>query len=232
MHRYNLMYRFFGKIFLFTSLVISLVSCIEIVEEVTLQDDGKGKIDFTINLSQGKTKLSSIMLMDSINGYKVPSIEQVNYELDKIKMLAEKTNGIHNVNLNRDFNEFIFDFHCDFDSIESLNHFISQLKIKNTLDASLMPEQNHFQYDVKSKTYYRNTNYLIAKGHGELKNADKAAFVNAKYIAITRFESPIKSVSNQSANISPNKKATMLKVNVQDLIKETENISNKIILTK
>ena len=62
----------------FFLVFFSFTSCFEIVEEVTLKKDGSGEMSFSINLSQSKTKLNSIMLMDSINGYKVPKKSHFN----------------------------------------------------------------------------------------------------------------------------------------------------------
>nr|BFF39643.1 hypothetical protein BACY1_14480 [Tenacibaculum mesophilum] len=59
---------------LFSTISILLfTSCFEFVEEVSFNKDGSGSAVLTINLSKSKTKLASIMLLDSINGYKVPS---------------------------------------------------------------------------------------------------------------------------------------------------------------
>jgi len=48
-------------------MVLSLSSCFEIVEEITMNDDGSGNILMTLNFSRSKSKIKSILLMDSIN---------------------------------------------------------------------------------------------------------------------------------------------------------------------
>ena len=78
------------SIFLFTS-------CFEFVEEVTFNKDGSGSAVLTINLSKSKTKLASIMLLDSINGYKVPSKVTIRKKVQEIVSKIKGTKGVHNV---------------------------------------------------------------------------------------------------------------------------------------
>ena len=63
--------------YLLCFLVLLCTSCFELVEELTLNENGSGEYEFTANLSQSKTKLKSIMLMDKVNGYEVPSQEKI-----------------------------------------------------------------------------------------------------------------------------------------------------------
>ena len=55
-------------------LLLLLSSCFDIVEEIDLNENGSGTYGITLNLSQSKIRLSSIMLLDSSQGYKVPKV--------------------------------------------------------------------------------------------------------------------------------------------------------------
>ena len=53
---------------LFIFLIPTLSSCFQIIEEITMRNDGTGDVLLTINLSQSKTKVATVMLLDSVQG--------------------------------------------------------------------------------------------------------------------------------------------------------------------
>lgn len=70
----------FYKLLSFIVLIPFLSSCFEVIEEIALKNDGTGDVVLTINLSQSKTKVASVMLLDSVQGYKVPSKQKIQQE--------------------------------------------------------------------------------------------------------------------------------------------------------
>ena len=42
-------------------------SCIEIIDDLTIRNDGSGKLKYTINLSASKLKLNSILALETIS---------------------------------------------------------------------------------------------------------------------------------------------------------------------
>ena len=205
-----------------------LTSCFEILEEVTLNKNGSGEFEFTANLSQSKTKLKSIMLMEKVNGYKVPSQKEVRAEIDKICALAKKTKGITAVKKTIDFENFIFSFSCKFDSVETLNKVVKNIRLsKNVKNAN---HDNQYSFNRATKSFQRNFNNVFKGEYSKLKAEDKKVFKDANYVAIYRFKDEIKSVSNTKVKTSPNKKATMLKVKIVDVINKKSSIKNTIKL--
>ena len=94
------------KYFLFLFLLIiacTFQSCFEIIEEVEMHSDGTGQLMFTLNLSQSKSKMASIMLLDSINGYKVPSKKDIKKSIDELVADLKKAEGVSNVKKKEDF---------------------------------------------------------------------------------------------------------------------------------
>ena len=71
----------------FTSLLIILLfpACFEIVEEVSLNNDGSGSFCFTINMSQSKLNINAMLLLDSVNGRPVPKMENMKKTVSAIK---------------------------------------------------------------------------------------------------------------------------------------------------
>ena len=132
--------------------------CFEVVEEISILDGRKGKGALTINLSQAKTRLSSILLMDSINGQRVPSEQEIKSKLAQIRNIAEKTPGMHNVALESDFDNFVFSLQCDFDSVECINHFVHNVEQQHIVlkNNKVIPKQ---LFSYSGNRYFRNSDY-------------------------------------------------------------------------
>ena len=54
-------------------ILITLSSCIEIIDDISFNEDGSGTFKYNINLSSSKVKINSALALDSIDGKKVPS---------------------------------------------------------------------------------------------------------------------------------------------------------------
>lgn len=214
--------------FAFLSSLFFLASCFEVVEEINLNDDGSGNIEFTINLSRSKTKLNSIMLLDSINNYKVPKKQDIKNHFTKTVNEIKKINGVSNVKQTTNFEDFIFTINCDFNNIDVLNKVISHFG--STTESKRIMKNKHFKYNTVTKTFTRNYHYDLQSEFNKINSKDKEIFKNASYTTIYRFESLINTSKNKSAKISGSKKAIMLKVPTQDIISNKNTIKNTIQL--
>ncbi len=211
------------------SLLFSLTSCFEIIEEVALNADGSGSYEYTLNVSQSRTKLDQIMRMDSINGYKVPQKTDLKEPLQELITKARSIDGISNVGKVEDFENYIFSFSCDFRNVEALNKLVAELRRANNDKRTDIPDV-HFSYDAGAKRYVRNGNYSIKADLGKMKATDKVIFDGATFTSIFRSDAELTSFSNIKAKISPNKKALMLRMDVLDLINEKASMGNTIQL--
>jgi len=216
-------------VFLSVFLLVSLSSCFEIIEEVELKDNGSGSYEYTLNVSQSRTKLDQIMRLDSINGYKVPQKSDLKRPLEELIAKSKEIVGISNVAKVEDFENYIFSFSCDFKDIDALNRLVAELRRSSNDKRTDIPEI-HFSYDPKSKRYIRNGNYSIQADFGKMKEADKVIFDGATFTSIFRSETELGSFSNDNARISPNKKALMLRMDVLDLVHERVSMGNTIQL--
>ncbi|MFC4212531.1 hypothetical protein ACFOWA_15130 [Pedobacter lithocola] len=221
----------FYKLLLFAFLVPVLSSCFEVVEEISMRNNGTGDVVLTINLSQSKTKVASVMLLDSVQGYKVPSKQKIQQELAEAVAYLKKSEGITNVKSSTDFNNYIATISFIFKDVSNINNItkniLSQQKIKATNTSS-------YSFNKTTKTFSRKYQAVgTAKTEfNKLKSKDKAVFNGATYTSIYRFESPVLSTSNPSSKLSKSSKAVMLKCNITDLINGKINVSNKIQLSK
>ncbi len=207
-----------------------LSSCFDIVEDVTLKGNGSGSIKATANLSKSRTKVASLMKLDKVDGVKIPKEADIRKEMGEVVVLLRKTPGISNVKETLDFDNYIATLSCDFTSVSALNAFTTTLSKHFKANFS---GYSSYAYDAKTGTFERKSAYNAEakKKLDQLSAESKKSFSDAFYSAIYRFEKPVKSVSNNQAKISSNKKATMLKVSALQVMEGKVNLSNKIQLS-
>jgi len=201
-------------------------SCFEVIEEVKMKDDGSGHFNFVINFSQSKTKINSILKMQKVNGYIIPSKEEIIKEASKIEELAQNTTGISNVKTNIDLTNYIFTIDLDFQKISNLNSVF--LKLKNSKKINQPIATDYFTFN--DKKFVRSQKVPIKALYDKLEKADKEVFQTAKYTAVYKFDSTIKSFSNKNAVTSKSNKAIKLNGSVINVINGSEKIENTITL--
>jgi len=219
------------KFLFFILLIPILSSCFEIVEEINLRNDGTGDVVLTINLSQSKTKVASVMLLDSVQGYKVPSKQKIQQELAEAVAYLKKSEGISNVKSTSDFNNYIATISFTFKDVSNINNITRNILARQKIKAT---NTSSYSFNKATKTFSRKYQAIgTAKSEfNKLKNQDKAVFNGAMYTSIYRFESPVTNVTNPASNLSKTKKAVMLKSSITNLINGKINVSNQIQLSK
>ncbi|WP_342327382.1 hypothetical protein [Pedobacter sp. FW305-3-2-15-E-R2A2] len=217
--------------FILILLVGMFSSCFQIIEEINVAANGSGTVNLTVNLSASKTKVASIMLLDSVNGYKVPSKQKIHKEMDEVVAYLKNSPGISNVKKTVDLENYIASVSFAFKNISNINNVnqnvLKKMKIKavNNSSYSYNPETNTFQRS------YAHTKEALTE-YNKLKSEVKNVFKEASYTSIYRFEKPVSTCSNPLAKVSKTKKAVMLNTGMLGLINGKTNISNKIVLSK
>ena len=225
--KYSLYLLLFCSCFLFTG-------CFEILEEINLNKDGSGTFTLTLNLSKSKTKLASVMLLDTVNGYAVPSEDDIKQALKDVEYHMKQTQGISNIAKTSDFDNYIFSVSCDFSSLDKVNNIFKELITKQNKKEHTQFTTTHFTYKPSEAVFQRHFKYdgAIKKTFNSLKSEDKKVFDDASYTCIYRFKDEVSSVSNSQAKVSPNKKAVLLKVEAMSLILGERSVQNTINLSK
>ncbi|WP_298478449.1 hypothetical protein [uncultured Maribacter sp.] len=216
-------------------LCISLcTSCFEILEEIKLNKDGSGTIMVTLNMSKSKTKLASLMLLDSINGYKIPSEDEIDESFKDVLYHLEKTPGISNIKKTKDFENYVFTISCDFKNVDNVNAIFKDLIKKQNKNNYTNFTTTNLSYNTSTNVFRRHFTYddAIKKSFNNLKTEDRKVFDDASYTCIYRFENKVKNVSNINAKVAPNKGAVFLKIDALSLILGEKNVENKIELTQ
>jgi hypothetical protein len=171
-------------------LLIGLSSCIEIIDDLSLKSDGSGTFKYTVNLSSSKIKVNSILALDSIDGRKVPSIDDIKQKIDQFVKTLDAQNGISNVKVEENYTEFIFKFQCDFTSVSTLQEGLKQSIVILTKEKSI-PQLEHNWLSWEENKLVRSIPEITGKKINEIEEADIELLKKGTYTSITRFDKTV-----------------------------------------
>ena len=220
-----------SKFISFSVLFIGLffTSCIEIIDDLLILSDGSGTFKYTVNLSSSKVKINSILALDSLNGEKVPSKEEIQNKVKMFKSVLRKSYGIKNIEITEDYTEYIVKLSCDFSDIYCL-----QLALVNCFDSISLnpqPEVKDFQWVDWTNTSLKRSipNFLSLK---KFKYDDKEneLLKSGYYTTISRFDKEILDFSNENGKLSKSKKAYMHKIDIFSLKDNNQLLESTINL--
>lgn len=219
--------KIFLKRLLFLLPFLLLTSCFDILDKVNVKADGSGEYSLILNSSKSKTRLASISKMETVNGKKVPKKAEIEAKINEAARIFKTVPGISNVKTSMDFDNYIIKLSCNFKKIENVNAGLEQLKAKNIL-GKMIPT-NIYSHNPQSKSFTRNKINTFKSDYDKLNAADKEVFNNAKYTSVLQFENTVKSQSNNTYQLSPNKKAMKLEGNILDFILQKKQTQNTIL---
>lgn len=216
------------QLFILVPIMALCTGCFELVEQVTIKEGNSGTYKLIGNFSQSKGTLQGLMTKDSVMGARIPSISEINTNIQKVKDKFASMPGISNVTIKKDYSSFIFEMSCDFTTVKALDE-----ALVNTLSA-FSKNQNQIasgNYAMSGKVFKRQIVYDYTREVAKNMNSQfQGILEKATFLAIYRFPNTIKSISNSKASISANRKATMLKVSLLDISKSKAAIANTVVL--
>ncbi|WP_316788568.1 hypothetical protein [Pedobacter frigoris] len=182
-------------------------------------------------MSASKSKVASIMLMDSIQGYKVPDRQTIQKEMNEAVEYLRNSPGISKVEKKIDLENYIVSLSFDFKSITNINNLTSSVLKKLKINAI---SNSSYSYDARTMTFQRSYQHTkeAVNQYSRLKPEVKNIFKEATYTSIYRFEELIINSNNPLAKVSKSKKAVMINAGMLGLINGKTDISNKIVLAK
>ena len=207
---------------------LSLTSCFDIIDKISLKADGSGEYSVILNASKSKTRLQSISKMETINGKKVPKKSEIDKKLNDASAIFKTVAGISNVKTSFDAENYIIKLSCNFKKIENINTGLELLKSKNVI-GKMIPTQL-YKNNLSEKILVRNKISSFKTEYDKMSSADKEVFNNATYTSILQFENLIKFQTNSEYKISPNKKAIKLDGTILDFILQKKQVQNNITL--
>ncbi len=218
------------RIFLISFLVLLLSSCVDIWDDITLHADGSGTYKYTVNMSASKIKINSILALDSVDGKRIPKLPEIKEKIEYYRNKLEEKEGISNVKVESNYDDFIFKITLDFESVADLQNGIREIikeEIKDKNDPAL--DENWLTWDGKTLTrVVPNFQSVIHKMNAE----DQEKLKKGKYTCVSRFDKPILKCDNPQARISPTKVAGLIESNTYSvgtnpsLLKSTFVVSN------
>lgn len=209
-------------------LLISLCSCFEVIEEINFNKNGSGVFKLSLNLSQSKNEINTLMRLDSSSGYHIPKVNDINASFNQAIVTLKKTEGLSNITIKRDFKNWIFELKTEFKSTKNLETGLKNIYADFLDDESKAPK-NKLGFD--GKLAKRESAPLEAATRKRMNNpTEKRILTKAKYTTIYHFENQISSYTNKRAKVSPSKKAIMLQSSLLNIINQKETIENQIKL--
>lgn len=220
---------------LFYTLVLlfsffGLTSCIEIIDDITLNNDGSGTLKYTINLSSSKVKINSILALDSLDGKKVPTIPEIEERIASFKKKLSAKTGISNVTIESNFTDYIFKLQCDFTNVIALQNALKDVIEEESKEKNI-PELEHNWLSWDGTKMTRSIPEITVKKTKDLKTEDIELMKQGNYTSITRFERPVEKFDNSAAILSKNKMAVMIKTNPYALTQNSNILENSIYLS-
>ena len=221
--------KLFYTLVLFLSF-FGLTSCIEIIYDISLKNDGSGTLKYTINLSSSKVKINSILALDSLDGKKVPSIPEMEERIASFKKKLSAKTGISNVTIESNFTDYIFKLQCDFTNVLALQNALKDVIEEESKEKNI-PELDHNWLSWDGSKMTRSIPEITVKKTKDLKTEDIELMKQGNYTSITRFERPVEKFDNTAAVLSKNKMAVMIKTNPYALTQNSNILENIIYLS-
>lgn len=203
-----------------------LVSCFEVIEDITINKNGSGHLKVILNASQSRSDINALLLLKEVNGHPIPSLSAIKSKIVSFKDSVQQMAGFSNVKTQFDDKNFILVFEADFDKVERLNSGIYRLW--NKYDRTSSKREVYFKY--VNQVFTRKPGQLFNAIYLKMQSADRKVLQNATYTALYRFEQLVKAQKNSMAKISPNKKVVFLKLPLQLMIEKPSYWYNIITL--
>ena len=200
------------RVFLIGLLSLVVSSCVDIFDDITIRADGSGTYKYTINLSASRVKINSILALDSIDGQRVPKLSEIKEKIELYRHKLEEKQGVSNVKVDANYDDFLFKISCDFESVSELQESIREIVKEESKDKN-DPALNETWISWDGKTLMRSVPNFQSAIH-KLKAEDQEKLKTGNYNAVSRFEKPVLKCDNPQAQISPTKTAVMIRTNM------------------
>jgi hypothetical protein len=218
--------KFFNfSICVFFSIILS--ACINIHDEVILNSDGSGSFKYGINLSAVKSKINSYLALDSLDGKKVPSIDEIKQAVLNFKNIFSQKDGISNFSFEEDYSNYIFKLSCDFKNLDFLQNALKEA-ISEIINQKEPEIYEHQWITFSNNILIRSIPSSIIEQLQKIRKEDIDLLKDGKYTSITRFDKEIENFDNKNAILNKTKNAVMIQVNTFSLLNDTELLNIKV----
>lgn len=239
--------------FLFLSISVLLTSC-QFSENIYINDDGSGKMSLVFDGSElmkmgsDSTKTSekaidSIIVFKEMLEEKKDSIAQLSKE--EQESLKSLENFTMHMKIDPENQQMKFDMFTDFKNVDELQDAMAAMSKANSLGKK-EEEDNPFSsfgnstatemdYSFKKGIFKRKATIVDKELHQQVIDSIGEAemmFASSSYVLNYHFPRPIKSVSNENALFSADKKSFKLEISFLEYIKNPEVLNLEVELEK
>ncbi|MBX2842577.1 MAG: DUF1186 family protein [Flammeovirgaceae bacterium] len=221
-------------------LSITLSSCFEIKEKLTINKSGEGNYQLLMDFSQSKKifqvmmemaskgdgAIGGVVMEDPLGGLDT-AFTELSTELSTIK-------GISQVEAIKDENNYIFGIKLDYTNVESLNRALSKMDAGN--DIGYFQSFYSFSKGKLDKSNSFNLSNLIKEIYPDEKESENeemnqeliTMFEEVKYSLEIEIDGKIRRSSNDEAVLSDDKNVLVYSKSLKELKNSNINISNSI----
>jgi len=208
------------KIFLFILPLLFFSSCVEIVEEITINADKSGSVAFKMDLGS----LGSFAMNMGDSYMQGTLLEQVKNLPSTAAALLKNVNGLSNIKSVTNSGG-LYSVSFDFKNEKDLNNALYKLfDVKKPFFA---PNYIRIKkHKIIKKNYAPMLRLFVKKYKDQLKDASILKLISYK----TKLNLPteIKKFSNSKSTLSSDKKTAEFTCTIEDLLTTNVNIGNKI----
>lgn len=213
----------------FITMLFGFSSCVEIIDDLTINADGSGTFKYTVNLSSSKVKINSILALDSLEGRKVPSLDEIKEDIDRLVKAFDSKEGISNLVVDANYDDYMFKVSCDFSSLNNLQKAIKDV-VREETKYKDSQELDHNWLSLEDDVMERSVPQITIEKAKEIKQSEKDLLKEGTYTSITRFSRSVEDFKNKNAIISKNGMAIMVKTDPFSLIEDHHLLDNTIYL--
>lgn len=197
-----------------------LTACFEVTETATINDDGSGRFELTVDMSQSKQMIDFMKAMDTTGN--AQSENEFSEGFEEKKRALSGIDGVDNIRVIDKQEEYVFGISFDFDAITTLNAAL------NTMYSREEPEdrQTYFTYD--GTTFSRND---IVEGGADEAPTDSLSIVmlrDAHYHTAYTFRKEISSFTNDRATLSEDARTLTFSENFYNLLRNQSTLKNTV----
>ena len=216
---------------LFLGGLFLLTGCFEIEERVFLRRDGSGTFTLTLDMGQMKEMMKAMGVSPDQLGDEDPFAE-LQADFDEQAEKLEALQGVSNARLGVNKEAYVISMMFDFKDVAALNRGVNEV-FKNEED----PDDTYHEYYRYSSGKFERTDYFrqAADVKAEMEEAQaesgmsvESLFADMQYRTVFEFEQPIKSITNEDATLSADKKTVTFQYLFFDPEHEGRNPKNVI----
>lgn len=205
------------------AIVILSSGCFEILEEIKQNSDGSGHFSYLVNMSQSRDKINAILKLDSAGGLRIPKQTDIDQRINIGRQAVAGVNGITNVQVKSDYDQYIFSISFDFDSLETMNRAAA------VLHEELSPYGTTYfdLFTTTSTGFTRHADAHTTAFLANLKRKNPAMLKSAKYTTVYRFDRMVSTEDNH-ARVAGNQRAIMYQKSVSEIAQNTTLLEQHI----